>query len=133
MRQAAALLEVVLALGLFFMTAMFVMDGLNSSLKAVQEAKLEADAADLAVSVFSHVQLGLLDVANQGPTPFDEELYPGWTWQLEVGGVEELPDQTRLKRVELILRNESSRLVHRTTQWIFDDIPEMTGSLEELL
>jgi hypothetical protein len=129
-RRGVALLEVVLALAIFFITATFVLDGLNASLRSVQRAELEAQAADISATVLSEVQMGLRQIRNEPPTPYDEELYPGWTWELVVTGVEDLPDLPLLKRVELVVRNASVGVVHRLTQLVWDDLAEETQTIQ---
>lgn len=124
-----ALMEVVAATAIFFIAAMFVMDGLNSSLKAVRYARIEADAADLAVTVLSEVQMGLLQIKNEGPSPFDETLFPGWTWELAVSGIEDLGDLPDLKHVEVIVRQTEEGFVYRTGQLVWDDPAEQTAGV----
>ena len=119
--EGVALLEVVIAMALFFMAAMFVMDGLNSSLRAVRSAQIQADAADLATTILADIQIGILEIKNDGPFAVNEELYPGWTYELVVGGIEDLPDLPLLKRVEVVVRNLPERFTYRTTQLVWDD------------
>lgn len=121
--RGVALLEVVVALSIFFMAAMFVMDGLNSSLRAVHRAQVEADAADLAATILADIQIGILEIKNDGPFIVNEELYPGWTYEVVVTGIDDLPDLPLLKRVEVIVRNDPEEFTYRTTQLIWDDTP----------
>ena len=125
--RGIALMEVVAALSIFFIAAVFVMDGLNASLRAVHRARVEADAADLAVTVLSDVQLGQLKIKSEPPKPVDEKLFPGWTWELAVSPVDDLNDVPLLKRVEVIIRNTSEKYTYRMAQLVWDDPAEQSG------
>jgi len=108
--RAAILLEVLLSLAIFVGGASVVLASLHSSLKTVRDLRLQARAADLAVTVLSHVQMGLIAVGDEGPTDFDTEEDPsleGWTWQIVTTTFEDdLLDETELTQVLVIIANE---------------------------
>lgn len=115
----AVLLEVVLALGIFFMGAAVVAGSLNISITATQRIKLQAQAADLAVTKLSEIQMGLLSVADDGPNAYSEdENLPDWTWQVVTTPMDEqmvVVAGPVLKRVEIIIRNANMSYVYRLT------------------
>lgn len=119
--RGAVLLEVVLAMSLFFMTATFVMNGLNGSMGAVSTAKLEADAADLAVTVLSEVQLGLIPLNSDGPVAIDLKGYEGWAWQLVVEDSQNTTDLPELKQIAIVIRHDDEDFTHRTSHLLWNN------------
>ena len=119
--SGVALLEVVLAITIFALTALFVLAGLSSSMDAVGRARIEADAEDAAATVLSRLRMGAFPLQSAPPTPIHEEYFPGWTYELVVTGLEETQDWPTLKRVEVILRNEELSFTHRIHQRMLDE------------
>jgi hypothetical protein len=112
----AVLLEVVLALVLFVAAAAILSSGLSSSLDGIERLRLEAHAADLAVSVLSELQMGIRTLALSGPQPF-ETPREGWTWELVSTPVQaELEDTNAFKKIEVIIRHDEPALVYRLSQ-----------------
>jgi len=113
------LLEVVLALVLFAAAAAVIGAGLSASIDRVERLKLNAHAADLAVSVLSELQMGSKVLSGEGPESF-EPPFDGWTWQAqaEVTTDEKVRDTGRTKKVEVIIRHEDPAIVHRLCQVI---------------
>jgi len=122
-QRGAILLEVVLALSLFFMTATFVLTGLNAAIRSVSQAKLEAQGADLAVTVLSQVQMGLYDLVDTGPEAFDQEDLEAWTWQIVVGDLQDRQDLPQLKQVEVIIIHETG-YTRRLAYFLWDNPAE---------
>jgi hypothetical protein len=79
-RRGSALLEVVLALTLFVGIAYAILAGLAVSVRSATELRQEAQAADLAVTILSEIEMGITPAADAGPTPFDKP-FDAWTWQ----------------------------------------------------
>ena len=134
-RKATILLELVIALGIFFTTAAVVFSGLSASFSAVKRITAGAHAAELAVTKLSEIMIGELDLVESGPNEYDEEdNLPGWTWELVVtpteGDVlEELPVQ-----VEVVIRRDEPFCVYRLVQMVWsegldDDADVMEGRL----
>jgi hypothetical protein len=104
------LLEVVLAMAIFFAAALVILAGLSASVRGLQRVQLEAQAQDLAVSLLSEVEMGLVPLTSDGPTDYDEPELAGWSWEVAVEPYEEpqigleLPE---FRRVEVIVRHES--------------------------
>jgi len=76
------LLEVIIALGLFFVTAGIVFGGLSSSLNTARRVIVKARASDLAVTKLSEIALGLLEITDDGPNTYEEEDLQDWTWEI---------------------------------------------------
>ncbi len=119
--RGAVLMEVVFALSLFFVGAVFVMNGLNGALRGVGTIRLEADAADLAVTTFSEVQMGLTPLQSVGPVGVAYAGSEGWTYELVVSGVEDAFDLPQLKRLEIVVRNEAGEFAYRTTHLMWEN------------
>ncbi|HKQ38154.1 MAG TPA: hypothetical protein VJ063_08760 [Verrucomicrobiae bacterium] len=117
--DAAVLLEVVLALVLLAGAAAVIGAGLSASIDRVERLKLNAHAADLAVSVMSELQIGSKLLSEEGPEAF-EAPFEGWTWeaQAEVTTDQKVRDTGRTKKVEVIIRHEDPPVVHRLCQVI---------------
>jgi type II secretory pathway pseudopilin PulG len=115
-RAGAVLLEVVLALVLFVSAAAILTSGLSSSLDSVDRLRVNAQAADFAVSVLSELQMGIKTLALTGPQEFDppEE---GWTWELVATPLEPESDEvTPYQRIEVIIRHDDPAVVYRLGQ-----------------
>jgi hypothetical protein len=111
------LLELVLALAVFAATGLFVLDGLQAALRGAELVDRQAEAADLSVTVFSHLELGLIDAVTAEPKAFETPGQTQWTWALTVEGVEDLPDLASLRRVGLLLEHTPTGFRHRETRW----------------
>jgi hypothetical protein len=106
-RGGVVLLEVVLAMSLFFCAAMVILAGLSSSLSGMQRVQLEARAQDLAVTALSEVQMGLVPLNSDGPTEYDDPALAGWTRQIAVEPYQEQQlglELPAFQRVEVIVR-----------------------------
>lgn len=109
--KAMILLEVVLAMMLFFGGALVILAGLNSSLSGIQRVQIEARAADLAVTLLSEVQMGMVQLVSDGPSSYEDPALAGWTWEISVEPFEEQQLDLELpefQRVEVTIRNESA-------------------------
>jgi len=130
-RRAVILLEVVLALALFFAGALVILAGLNSSLSGIQRVEMEAEAADLAVTLLSEVQMGVVQVVSDGPSGYEDPALADWTWQIAVEPYEEqqlgleLPE---FQRVEVTIRHEPTGYATSLILLMADEPPaEETG------
>ncbi len=116
-RRAVALLEVVVALALFVAAASAVLAGLTACLRAADDVRLSATAGDLAVTVLSQVQAGILPLQDDGPVPF-EPPREAWTWEIVTSPVEVAADVEGLVRVEIIVANADRAYTERLVQWV---------------
>jgi len=118
-RRGAVLLEVVLALTLFVMSAAVIGGSVNMSLSALRSVRIQAQAADLAVTKLSEIQMGLRNVADDGPNQYTpDERLDDWTWQIVTTPVDStgVLDSTPPKRVEIVIRNARNNYTYRLVQ-----------------
>ncbi len=127
-RQAAVLLEVLLALALFVAAAAVATSALNSSLQSVERQKLSTQALNHAASVLAELQLGIRPVAALARRPLDPP-YQDWTCEVELtpsessdGGI------TGLARVEVIIRHQQEPVVRRLAEVLRLDTGRGTNS-----
>ncbi len=112
-RRAALLLEVVLALAVYVGMALAVLAGLASAVRSAEAVRLAARAEDLAVTLLSEVELGLVAMEDAGPEPFEDEALADWTWEV---AVEPLPTELadlEVSRVEVVVRHGPSGYAYR--------------------
>jgi hypothetical protein len=110
------LLETVLALTLFVAAAAVIAGAVNASLNGVERLRLDAHAADLAVTVLSELQLGLRSTGNAGPQAFDPP-FEDWSWEvLSETLIGETGMTTGLTQVEVVVRHEDPPVVRRLGQ-----------------
>ena len=114
--RAAVLLEVVVALVLFVGAAAIVAGALNASLRSVERLRLNAHASNLAVSIFSELQIGLKTPAVAGPQKF-EAPFEEWTWEILADPSTTSPDAgSEYRRIEVVIRHDEPAIVHRLCQ-----------------
>ena len=102
----AVLFEVVLALVLFSFAAIIIGNSFSSSLRSVDRMKNDLDAANLAISTLSEIELGIKPLETSPPTEF-EEPFEKWTWQIEATKPnEDLDIGGGLTLIEVIVVNE---------------------------
>ena len=110
--HGVALLEVVLALALFFGVAVTILGGLSVCRRSATRVREEAQAADLAVTVLSEVQMGVLAPEDAGPTPFDDP-FGDWTWQTVATPVEATVAGLEMARIEILVKNTLDGYTYR--------------------
>ena len=112
----AVLLEVVLALALLLFAIGVVNSGLQASVDAVDRMKANAQAMNLAVSVISEVQMGLVPMESAEAQPFLEP-FGDWTYEIQAENFcDSLLGQTRPIKVEVIVRHTTKPYVRRVAQ-----------------
>ncbi len=117
-RRGAVLLEVVLAMVIFAGASAVLLSGLSAANAAAQRVERRGTGADLAVTVMSEVQIGLIDRTDAGPEHFEEGLGPiDWTWQLSIAPAGD-ENTTGLDRVRVVVRDGSGRIAGRLTRWL---------------
>ncbi len=116
-QRGAVLLEVVLALALFVAAAAVIGSGLNAALNSVERLRLNAHAADLAVTVMSELQLGMRAVDTAGTEQPFEAPFEDWTWEVQLTPMDdEVGQASNLTRAEVVIRHKAPPLVHRLGQ-----------------
>jgi hypothetical protein len=113
--EGAVLLEVVLALVLFVGAASIITAGLRASLEGTERLRLNTHAANLAVSLFSEIKMGVRPVESGEPQPF-EEPFENWTWQMLAD--EGTHDSSPIRQVEVVVRHLESGRVFRLAEWL---------------
>jgi len=103
------LLEVVLALALFVATATTVGAALSRCSDAAARLRTRTRAADLAVTLLSEIQLGLVAPVSTDPTTYEEDALADWTWGIETEDVE---DSDVLFRMLVTVTHEETGLKH---------------------
>ncbi len=112
-RSGVALLEVVLGLALFFGVAMAILAGLSACVRSAHDMRLEAQAADLAITLLSEIQLGAVGIEDAGPMAYEDETLKDWTWQIVVTPVVGNLTELDLTRVEIAIHNTPRGYTHR--------------------
>jgi len=125
-RNGVVLLEVVLAMSLFFASAMVILAGLSSSLSGMQRVQLEARAQDLAVTALSEVQMGLVPLNSDGPTEYEDPALAGWTRQITVEPYQEQQlglELPAFQRVEVTVRYQPTGYATSLTILLAEEPP----------
>jgi len=117
----AVLLEVVLALGLFAAAALITLVSLNACVEAARQVRLEAQAADLAVTLLSEVRMGLVALRDTEPEPCPEP-YEGWTWRLRAAPIDEPDAPWRASRAEVEVTHAESGYTLRLAALVAEEI-----------
>ncbi len=113
----AVLLEVILAMSIFFAAAAVIVSGMTACVRSARSLKTEARAANLAVTLLSEIQMGLVPADDDGPNEYDDdEDMQGWTWQIVTSDIQETVDIGSLKQVEIIITSPDGKYVYRLVQ-----------------
>ena len=125
-RSGVVLLEVVLAMSLFFCAAMVILAGLSSSLSGMQRVQLEARAQDLAVTALSEIQMGLVPLVSDGPIEYEDAALVGWTRQIVVEPYQEQQlglELPAFQRVKVTVRYQPTGYATSLTILMADEPP----------
>jgi len=125
--RAALLLEVVLALTVFVGMALAVLGGLSTSVKSARTVGLEAQAADLAVTLLSELQLGLVPIEDAGPEGYEDETLEEWTWEVVIDPITTELAELEATRVEITIRNTACNYTYRLN-YVQGTPPEEAGA-----
>ena len=128
--RGVALLEVVLALAVFFGVSIAVLGGLSLSLRSARQIREESQAADLAVTMLSEVQMGVYPPVDAGPTPF-EDPDADWSWQIVTMPLESVLPGAELMQVTIIIRNTVDGYTYRLYQLLPLEEDTTGGSVPE--
>jgi len=124
--SGAVLLEVILAMTLFFVAAGVVVGALDGALRGAKTLKLEAQAADLAMSKLADIQSSLTPPVAEGATEYkEEENLPGWTCEVAVEKMEVANEAAPpMSRVTVIIRQPDQNFTYQISQLILALQPE---------
>lgn len=103
------LLEVVLALTLFVAMAATVGAAVNQCSAAAGRLRIRTRGADMAVTLFSKIQMGLIEPVETEPTQYENENLVDWTWEIQT---EEVDMATTVQHVKIIVTHEPTGLSH---------------------
>lgn len=111
----AILLEVVLSLAMFCVTAGVVFSGLSASYDTASRMKSQALAGDLAVTKLSEITMGEVELADKGPVEYDQADLAGWSWEVAVAPMEltNVLMADKEVQVKVTIRQAESGLVYR--------------------
>ena len=112
--RAAVLLEVVLAMTLFTAAAATVLGALTACSRSAGRLRTEAVGENLAVTLLSEIQMGLVPAQDDGPYEY-EEPYEGWTWELVTSEFQGVIAGQEMTRAEIIIANASQAYLRRLT------------------
>ena len=110
--RAVVLLEVVLSMAIFVAIASVALMSLDQCTRAVNRLRLEARAADIAVTILSEIQMGLLDPVDAGPETMTDPLAE-WTWQVFTRDDQVAQDLVPMREVEIVVSNPGRGFVYR--------------------
>lgn len=138
-QRGGVLLEVIMALALIVGASTVITDGFQSAMYALERMRNGIHGVNLAVTVFSEIQMGLIAAESCEDTEF-EEPFSAWTYSLEIEEVEDLAmsisedsdsmeDTRRLMNVDVTIKNPEGQVVQRMMQTLYLD-PTETSSEE---
>ncbi len=115
-RQAAVLLEVLLALGLFVAVAAVTTTALNASLESLGRQQLATQALNHAASVLAEMQIGARPLASMSRRPLDPP-FQDWSCEVELTPAEATDGtSTGLVRAEVVVRHQTQPIVRRLAE-----------------
>ncbi len=120
-QSGVVLMEIVLALAVFFAIGGIVVGSMNSAARAAGQVAREARAADLTVTIMSQIHMGLIEARDFGPEYLEEPM-DGWTWRIVTEPVSDSFDIPEMVRVEIVVRDTRNDRVHRLTELVLDDV-----------
>ena len=132
--RGAVLLEVLLALMLFAVTAAIITSSMNASMDGLERLKRNTHAANLASTVLAELELGLRPADASGERTLAGYLTPAsGVVALRAGdGAEksgESGEVSDLTQLEVILRHKDSEFVYRQRQWL--KLPAASAGTDE--
>lgn len=114
--RGAVLLEVVLALALLVLSSSVIVGGMRECIQSVARLRLRSHAADLAVTLASQLQMGVLKPGQVDSTPFADAGFTDWTWQMQTQATDQL--DSPLQRVELTVKHWPTGVSQTVVQFL---------------
>ena len=118
-REGAVLLEVIFSLTLFAATAAVVIGGLNSCIQGANDLRTGSQAADMAVTLMSEIQMGLVPPTDSGPTDYpapDDD----WTWQIVTAAMDPVAPAPPQKQITITITNKTAAYSYSLVNVISD-------------
>ena len=121
-RRAFSLLEVMIAIGIFFMSMFVILSLVSSSLANAR--RLQRPMVDAAM-IASELSLTnqIVEINQSGNFG---KLYPGYTWTADINEVQ----SNKLFQVDYVVRNDASRQVVQTMSVLFFRPKSPAGRLD---
>ena len=115
-RQAAVLLEVLLALGLFVAAAAVATTALNASIESLRRQQLATQALNHAASILAELQIGARPLASASKRPLDPP-FQEWSCEVELTPTDSAEGTaTGLVRAEVVVRHQTEPIVRRLAE-----------------
>ena len=113
-RAGVVLLEVIIALALFAAAAAVISGSFRACASSVDRLRIQAVADDLAVSLLSEMQLGLIEPVDDGPYDYGEP-YEDWSWEIVTSDLNDVIDTEGplMMRVEIVIRHADGNCTRR--------------------
>ena len=120
--RAFSLLEVMIAIGIFFMSTFVILSLVSSSLQNAR--RLQRPMVDAAM-IASELSLTnqLVEVRQSGDFG---KMYPGYSWTADINEVQ----SNKLFQVDYVVRNDANRQVVQTMSVLFFRPQSPAGSLD---
>ncbi|MCL2701277.1 MAG: hypothetical protein FWE88_06240 [Phycisphaerae bacterium] len=125
-RRGAALLEIVLALTLFFLSAAVIVGSLDQALRGSRVLRWEAQAADLAMSKMAQLQSELYSPVSEPETDYEKEneFLAGWSCEVVVDKMEMINSLVPpIDRVTVIIR-KTPNFTYQLSQLMLENLPD---------
>jgi hypothetical protein len=101
--RGAILLEVIFSIALMAGACGAIIGGFNACWQANRDLWMEAKASDLAVTMLTEIQMGVVPPADDGPTDYADPL-ADWCWQVTTADLPpQTPDGPTLKQVQIVV------------------------------
>jgi hypothetical protein len=121
-RRAFTLLEVMIAIGIFFMSTFVILALVSSVLQNARRLQRPMVDAAMIASEFSLTN----QIAEINQSGDFGKLYPGYNWTAEINEVQ----SNKLFRVDYVVRRDNDRQVMQTMSVLFFRPQSPAGSLD---
>lgn len=129
--RGGVLLEVLMALALILGASSVITGGLQSAVDSVERMRNSVHGLNLAVSVLSQIQMGIL-VAEQVENESFEAPFEEWSYDIETeevesdtisleGGSRSVP---QMVKVEVVVHRPGGQVIKRMSQFVFVESEE---------
>lgn len=119
--RGGILLEVLFALALMLGASSVITGGLQASMDAVERMRNGMHGVNLAESLLSKIEMGLLDAESVEEESFSAP-FESWSYDIEVEDLEEMSLSSSdreipvMQRVEVAIHNPEGKVVYRMSQ-----------------
>ena len=121
-QQAFSLLEVMIAIGIFFMSTFVILSLISSALQNARRLQRPMVDAAMIASELS-ITNQLVEIRQSGDFG---KLYPGYSWTADINEVQ----SNKLFQVDYVVRNDANKQVVQTMSVLFFRPKSPAGSLD---